>query len=127
MQEESNRQKKIAAVLQKDLVDILQGEAREALKGVIITVTKVYVTSDLTEAKVKISVFPSQHLQKLVEAMNINMATIRYELARRTKHQLRRVPVLHFYSDDSLDYIEKIESVLKGKVDNPIKPNQEEE
>ncbi len=127
MQEESNRQKKIAGVLQKDLVDILQGEAREALKGVLITVTNVYVTSDLTEAKVKISVFPSQHLQKLVNAMNENMATIRYELARRTKHQLRRVPVLHFYSDDSLDYIEKIESVLKGNVDNPLKPNQEEE
>jgi ribosome-binding factor A len=127
MQKESNRQKKIAAVLQKDLVDILQGEAREALKGVLITVTKVYVTSDLTEAKVKISVFPSQYSQKLVDAMNKNMATIRYELARRTKHQLRRVPVLHFYSDDSLDYIEKIESVLKGKVDNPIKPSQEEE
>jgi ribosome-binding factor A len=127
MQEETNRQKKIASVLQKDLVDILQGEAREALRGVLITVTKVYVTSDLTEAKVKISVFPSKHLQKLVDAMNANMATIRYELAKRTKNQLRRMPVLHFYSDDSLDYIEKIESVLKGNTDNPIKPNKEEE
>ncbi len=127
MQEETNRQKKIAGVLQKDLVSILQGEARDALKGVLITVTNVYVTSDLTEAKVKISVFPSLHMQKMVDAMNVNMATIRYELARRTKHQLRRVPVLHFYSDDSLDYIEKIESVLKGNTENPIKPNIEEE
>lgn len=127
MQEETNRQKKIAGVLQKDLVAILQGEARDALKGVLITVTNVYVTSDLTEAKVKISVFPSEHMQKMVDAMNVNMATIRYELARRTKHQLRRVPVLHFYSDDSLDYIEKIESVLKGNTENPIKPNIEEE
>ena len=127
MQEETNRQKKIAGVLQKDLVSILQGEARDALKGVLITVTNVYVTSDLTEAKVKISVFPSMHMQKMVDAMNVNMATIRYELARRTKHQLRRVPVLHFYSDDSLDYIEKIESVLKGNTENPIKPNIEEE
>ena len=66
-------------------------------------------------------------MQKMVDAMNVNMATIRYELARRTKHQLRRVPVLHFYSDDSLDYIEKIESVLKGNTENPIKPNIEEE
>ena len=127
MQEETNRQKKIAGVIQKDLVSILQGEARDALKGVLITVTNVYVTSDLTEAKVKISVFPSKHMQKMVSAMNANMATIRYELARRTKHQLRRVPVLHFYSDDSLDYIEKIESVLKGNTENPIKPNLEEE
>jgi len=127
MQEESNRQKRIARVLQKELVDILQGEARDALKGVIITVTRVYITSDLTEAKVKISIFPSEHSQKLVGAMNKNMATIRYELAKRTKQQLRRVPVLHFYFDDSLDYIEKIESVLKGNVDNPLKPNQEEE
>ncbi len=122
MQEESNRQKKIASVLQKDLVDILQGEARESLKGVLITITKVYVTSDLTEAKIHVSIFPSKHLKKLTDAMNNNMATIRYELAKRTKNQLRRVPVLHFHPDDSLDYIEKIESVLKGNTENPLKP-----
>lgn len=122
--EETNRQKKIAGVLQKDLIDILQGEARDWLKGVIISITKVYVTSDLGEAKVYVSVFPSDNREKLIQGIRKNTATIRYELARRTKNQLRRMPNLEFFSDDSLDYIEGIDSALKGADENPIKnPN----
>ena len=119
--EETNRQKKIAGVLQKDLIDILQGEARDWLKGVIISVTKVYVTSDLGEAKIYISVFPSKHREKMLEGIKKNSSTIRYELARRTKNQLRRMPNLEFFSDDSLDYIEGIDQALKGADENPIK------
>jgi len=119
--EETNRQKKIAGVLQKDLIDILQGEARDWLKGVIISITKVYVTSDLGEAKVYISVFPSEHRDKLIEGIRKNTSTIRYELARRTKNQLRRMPNLEFFIDDSLDYIEGIDDALKGEDENPIK------
>jgi len=119
--EETNRQKKIAGVLQKDLIDILQGEARDWLKGVIISVTKVYVTSDLGEAKIYISVFPSKHRDKMLEGIKKNNSTIRYELARRTKNQLRRMPNLEFFSDDSLDYIEGIDQALKGTDENPIK------
>lgn len=114
---ESNRQKKIASVLQKDLVKILQGEAQNTLKGVLISITKVYVTSDLGEAKVYVSIFPSEHRDKLVTAIKKNTSVIRYELARRTKNQLRRMPVLHFYADDSLDYIEGINNALKGDDD----------
>ncbi len=122
--EETNRQKKIASVLQKDLIDILQGEARDWLKGVLISITKVYVTSDLGEAKIYVSVFPSEHRDKLIEAIKKNNSTIRYELARRTKNQLRRMPNLEFFSDDSLDYIEGIDSALRGDDENPIKnPN----
>ena len=119
--EETHRQKKIAGVLQKDLIDILQGEARDWLKGVIISVTKVYVTSDLGEAKIYVSVFPSEHRKKLIEGIKKNHSTIRYELARRTKNQLRRMPELTFYTDDSLDYIEKIDEALHGDDENPIK------
>lgn len=119
--EETHRQKKIAGVLQKDLIDILQGEARDWLKGVIISVTKVYVTSDLGEAKIYVSVFPSEHREKLIEGIKKNHSTIRYELARRTKNQLRRMPELTFYTDDSLDYIEKIDEALHGDDENPIK------
>lgn len=117
---ESNRQKKIAGVLQKDLIEVLQGEAQSSLKGILISITKVYVTSDLGEAKIYISIFPSQHRDKLVNAMKENTKTIRYELAKRTKNQLRRMPVLHFYADDSLDYIEGINDALDGS-ENPIK------
>ena len=103
--EETNRQKKIASVLQKDLIEILQGEARDWLKGVIISITKVYVTSDLGGAKIYVSIFPSEHRDKLLKGIKKNTSTIRFELARRTKNQLRRMPNLEFFSDDSLDYI----------------------
>ncbi len=117
---ETNRQKKIAGVLQKDLVDVLQTAARDGMKGVLISVTKVNVTSDLGEAKVYLSIFPSDKRDELLKGITSNTATIRHEMARRTKNQLRRMPNLYFYGDDSLDYIEGIESALKGEKENPI-------
>lgn len=122
---ESNRQKKIAGVLQKDLINILQTEAQSALKGVILTITKVYVTSDLGEAKVYLSVFPPKHRDTLFNAVKKNTDTIRFELAKRTRHQLRRTPNLHFFVDDSLDYIEDLDNALK-RTHNPIKSTEEE-
>ena len=116
---ETNRQKKIAGVLQKDMVDVLQTAARDGMKGVLISVTKVRVTSDLGEAKIFLSVFPSDKREELLKGIISNTATIRHEMARRTKNQLRRMPNLAFYGDDSLDYIENIDNALKG-TDNPI-------
>ncbi len=117
---ETNRQKKIAGVLQKDLADVLQHAAQDGMKGVIISVTKVNVTSDLSQAKVYISVFPQLQRDIILKGVQENTATIRYEMARRTKNQLRRMPNLLFYIDDSLDYIEDIDNALKGKNENPI-------
>lgn len=118
---ETNRQKKIAGVLQKDLVDVLQSAARDGMKGVLISVTKVSVTSDLSVAKVYLSVFPNEKRDELLDGIKSNTAAIRHELAQRTRNQLRRVPELLFYIDDSLDYIENIDNSLKGKDLNPIK------
>ena len=121
---ETNRQKKIAGVLQKDLVEILQGEARDHMKGVIISVTKVHVTSDLGQAKVYLSVFPPAKRDFILKGIVSNTSTIRYEMAKRTKNQLRRMPELSFFVDDSLDYIENIDAALRGEDENPIKnPN----
>lgn len=117
---ETNRQKKIAGVLQKDLADVLQHAAQDGMKGVIISVTKVLVTSDLSNAKIYISVFPQTKRDIILEGLRENTATIRYEMAKRTKEQLRRMPELFFYMDDSLDYIEDIDNALKGKQENPI-------
>jgi ribosome-binding factor A len=118
---ESNRQKKISKILQQDLVDILQGAATKGgLKGVIISVSKVSVTVDLSIAKVYLSVFPSEKGAELLKGVKSNKPLIRHEVSQRTKHQLRRVPDFIFFLDDSLDYIDKIEKSLKGK-DNPIK------
>lgn len=118
---ESNRQKKIAGVLQRDLVDILQGAAREGgMQGTLISVSKVSVTVDLSIAKVYLSIFPSNKGKELLEGIQSNKALIKHEVAQRTKNQLRRVPELIFYIDDSLEYIENIEKSLKGD-ENPIK------
>lgn len=117
---ETNRQKKIAGVIQKDLVDILQGAARDGMKGVVISVTKVNVTSDLSQAKAYLSIFPSAKKKEILEGIKANSVMIRHALALRTRNQLRRMPELHFFIDDSLDYIENIDDALKGK-DDPIK------
>ena len=118
---ETNRQKKIAGVLQKDLVDVLQHAAREGMKGVIISVTKVTVTTDLSIAKVYLSVFPKEKRKDVIEGIKSNAPLIKHELAQRTRNQLRRMPELTFYLDDSLDYIEDIDQSLRGDVENPIK------
>ncbi len=119
--EETNRQRKIASVLQKDLVDILQRDAQDNMRGVIISVSKVSVTPDLGVAKAYLSIFPSEKRDEIVKGVTSNASTIRYELAQRTKHQLRRMPELLFFGDDSLDYIEEIDKSLKGEDVNPIK------
>jgi len=117
---ESHRQKKIASVLQLDLVDVLQGAARQGgLNGIIISVTKVNVTVDLSIAKVYLSIFPINKSKELIEGIQSNAALIKHELAQRTRHQLRRVPHLSFFLDDSLEYIDQINRSLKG-ADDPI-------
>lgn len=118
--EESQRQKKIASVLQRDLVEVLQNAATQGgLQGVLISVSKVKVTVDLSMAKVYLSIFPNNKAQELIEGIKSNAALIKHELAQRTKNQLRRMPQLEFFIDDSLEYIDKIEKSLKGE-DNPI-------
>jgi len=120
---ETNRQKKIAGVIQKDLVDILQNAAQDGMKGVVISVSKVSVTSDLGQAKAFLSIFPSSKKEEILEGIVSNTVLIRHAIATRTKNQLRRMPELSFYIDDSLDYIENIDAALKGN-DDPIKSSK---
>lgn len=119
--EETNRQRKIAGVLQKDLVDVLQKAAQDGMKGIIISVSKVHVTSDLGVAKVYLSIFPSENRDQIVEGIQSNTPLIRHEMARRTRNQLRRMPELLFFGDDTLDYIEEIDKSLSGRDEDPIK------
>ena len=120
MEEESQRQKKIGSVLQRDLVEVLQGAATQGgMKGILISVSKVKVTVDLSVAKVYLSIFPNGKGKELIEGIKFNAPLIKHELAQRTKHQLRRMPALQFFIDDSLEYIDKIDKSLKGE-DNPI-------
>ena len=117
---ETNRQKKIGALLQNDLVDILQGEIRKNnINNLIISISKVLVTSDLSIAKVHLSVFPTDKAASILAAIKTNTPLIKHNLSQRVKNQLRKVPNLVFYIDDSLDYIENIDKALKGN-ENPI-------
>ena len=103
---ETQRQKKIAGVLQKDLADILQRAATDGgLKGTLLSVSKVYVTTDLSIAKVYVSIFPTAKANELLEGLISNQPLIKHELAQRTKHQLRRIPELSFFLDDSLESV----------------------
>ena len=117
---ETNRQKKIAGVIQKDLAIILQNDAKNGMPGVILSVTKVSVTTDLSIAKVYLSIFPNDKRQLIFEGINQNSPQIRHKMAALTRHQLRRMPEFSFHLDDSLDYIESIDAALRGE-DDPIK------
>ena len=117
---ETNRQKKIGGVIQRDLADVLQAQVRDAgVSGTLISVSKVRVTSDLSQAKAYLSIFPSEKAQELLEDFNKVKPKIKHELAQRTRNQLRRMPNLEFFIDNTLDYIEGIEKSLKRE-DNPL-------
>jgi ribosome-binding factor A len=117
---ETNRQKKIGGVIQKDLVDILQGEVRKnGVTNLIISVSKVTVTTDLSVATVHLSIFPQEKAKETLVAIKTNSTLIKHDLSQRVRLQLRKVPNLVFFIDDSLDYIEKIDNALKNQ-ENPI-------
>ncbi|WP_108867768.1 30S ribosome-binding factor RbfA [Aquimarina aquimarini] len=117
---ETNRQKKIAGVLQRDVADVIQLALREAgIQGILVSVTKVSVTTDLSIAKVYMSVFPHIEGENVLKEVNEVKSQIKHQVAQRTKNQLRRMPELYFFIDDSLEYISNIEEAVKGK-ENPI-------
>lgn len=109
---DSKRQKKISRLIQKEIADIFLKEAKNQGKGTLITVTVVRMSPDLSIARVFLSIFPPSGNEELLRNINNNSRQIRYELARRTKSQLRSVPKLIFTIDDSLDYAEKIDKLL---------------
>ena len=117
---ETNRQKKIGGVIQKDLVDILQGEVRKnGVANLIISVSKVTVTTDLSVATVHLSIFPQEKANETLAAIKTNSKLIKHDLSQRVRLQLRKVPNLVFFIDDSLEYIAQIDNALSSK-ENPI-------
>lgn len=110
---ESKRQQRVAKQLQKDLGEIMQREVPHVTQGAMVTVTKVHVTPDLLIARVYLSLFATQDKKALLENIRKHGGEIRGKLGSRIKHQMRSVPELHFFEDDSLDYIEHIEEILK--------------
>ena len=118
---ESNRQKKIGSLFKKELASFFQELIRQENKeNLILSITKVYVTPDISIAKIYISVFPSELSSIQIEEIKNNSSLIKHKLSQKLKSSIRKVPELNFYLDDSLDYIEGIDKALK-KPFNPIK------
>lgn len=108
---ESTRQAKIARLLQKELSEIFRRETAK-MGNIMVSVSSVKVSPDLSVAKAYLSVFPSESAPEVIENINRQAKTVRFELAQRTRFQLRRCPELQFYIDDSLDYLENIDRLL---------------
>ena len=109
---ETTRQNKIARLIQKELSEIFRLQT-QSLKGVLISVSACRISPDLSVCRVYLSVFPSNRSEEIVKNINDNMKSVRYELGTRVRHQLRIIPELKFFVDDSLDYIEHIDELLK--------------
>ena len=110
---ENTRQQKVAKQIQKDIADIFQKEAAHLVRGLLVTVTTVRVSPDFGYAKIYVSVFPFEQHQALLQALEENNWLIRRELGRRIRNQLKNVPELQFFLDDSLEYLDQIDEALK--------------
>ena len=110
---ETTRQQKVARLIQKELSEIFRLETAK-IGNVIVSVSTVRVSPDLSIAKAYLSVFPSNKGEEIVANINKNSKSIRYDLAQKVRFQLRKTPELAFYLDDSRDYIEHIDNLLKS-------------
>ena len=109
---QETRQNKIARLLQKELSIIFQEQTR-AMHGTMVSVTRVRISPDLSICTAYLSVFPSERGEEILENINRTNQQIRYALGQRVRYQLRIVPELRFFIDDSLDYIDHIDELLK--------------
>ena len=121
---ETSRQQKIWRMLQKELGEIFLLYARK-LQGTLITVSSVRVSPDLGIARTYLSIFPSEKANAVIEQVNADTKAIRFDLGKRVRHQLRIVPELYFHVDDSLDYLENIDNLLKQDPPSPLKEGEE--
>ena len=111
---ETKRQQQVARQIQKDLSDILMHATRDITQGKMITVTVVRMSPDLSLAKVYLSIFPSEESGKFLDNLQRYVKYFRLELGKKVRHQLRIVPEIAFFVDDSLDYVERINGLLKS-------------
>jgi ribosome-binding factor A len=110
---ESTRQKKVARLIQKEMADLILHHGNEIATGKMISVTTVRVSPDLSLAKVYVSIFPSANANDVLHNLKEHTPMLRYEMGKKVRNQLRIVPEVVFYIDDSNDYIENISNLLK--------------
>lgn len=110
----SKRQNKVSRLIQRELGDIFQKGGQTLSQGTLITVTVVRISADLSVARVYLSLFPTKNSNELINIIKKNTKVFRYELAKRVKNQLKKIPELVFYLDDSLDYSDNIINLLES-------------
>jgi len=121
---ETTRQQKISRMLQKELGEIFLLYARE-IHGTLITVTSVRISPDLGIARTHLSIFPSDKSSAVLARVQEDTRAIRYDLGKRVRYQLRIVPELFFHIDDSLDYLENIDNLLRSDPPGPVTEENE--
>jgi ribosome-binding factor A len=126
--EEGKRQKQVAAVLQQEMNDIFMRLGLNMIDGGMVSIASVKVTPDLLEARIYLSFFKVADTKAALKKIQERAWEIKRELSSRVKHQLRRMPVLTFYLDDTLDYVFKMEEIFKEiKTDNNTSGSEESE
>lgn len=120
---ESKRQKQVAAVLEKELNDIFQKLGLAMLQGGMLSIASVKITPDLYEARIYLSFYKIENTTAALKQVEDRAWEIKKELTARVRHQLRSMPLLHFYVDDTLEYVDKMENLFKEikKQDEEIK------
>ena len=111
--QEGKRQKQVAAVIQQELNDVFMRLGLNMVDGGMVSISSVKVTPDLLEARIYLSLFKVADVQAAMKKIQAQAWEVKKELSERIKHQLRRIPVLHFYHDDTLDYVFKMEDIFK--------------
>ncbi len=109
---ETTRQNKVSRLIQEELSEIFLLQTK-SMHGVLVSVSAVRISPDMSIARVYLSVFPSERAAEIVKNTNDNMKSVRYDLGVRVRHQLRIIPELKFFVDDSLDYVDRIDELLK--------------
>ncbi len=122
--EEGKRQRQVAGALQEELNDIFRRLGLGMIDGGMVSISSVKVTPDLLEARIYLSLFQVKEPAGVMKIIEARAWEIKKELADRVKHQLRRIPVLHFYLDDTLDYVFKMEEIFK-KIGDEKAPDSE--
>ena len=122
--EESKRQKQVSKLVLEELSGIFQKEGLSIVEGGMISISKVYITPDLLEARIYLSFFQVKDIPQLLHHIRTRTKELRGALGARVKNQLRRVPELTFFNDDTLDYVDKMDQLFKkiseeGKTNTP--------
>ena len=117
---ESNRQRKVAQIIQEDFAELFRKQASESKTSFLVSVSDVRVTADLSIAKIYLSIFPQEYRKPIMKEIEENKPHYRNFIGQKMAKQVRIIPELQFYLDTSLDDVEKLDKELRGEGDNPI-------